>query len=67
MSATNPHDIAAEQAVLGACLLNTSVIDQVAEILVPGDFCRPIHTLLWGTLIQKVSGGLFVIAKIWAS
>jgi replicative DNA helicase len=44
---TLPHDLAAEQAYLGALLL-TPPRDQrrVHQLLAPGDFYRPAHTLI---------------------
>lgn len=40
-----PHDIAAEQAVLGAALLDTTntVLGQILELSPPGAFYRPAH------------------------
>lgn len=43
-----PHNIEAEQACLGACLLDPQAIDQVAEQLAgPDDFYREAHQEIW--------------------
>ncbi|XTZ18217.1 DUF3987 domain-containing protein [Micromonospora echinospora] len=44
------HDHAAEQAVIGAALLNPSVVADLAPTLAPGDFYRPAHGRLWEAL-----------------
>jgi Replicative DNA helicase len=44
-----PHDLAAEQAVLGAALLAPGVVGDLAVTLTPADFYQPAHTLLWQT------------------
>lgn len=42
-----PQDINAEQAVLGAMMLTTSVIDHVLATVEPGEFHRPAHTTIF--------------------
>jgi len=42
-----PNDTNAEQAVLGAMMLSTSVIDRVLATLDSGDFYRPAHTTIY--------------------
>jgi hypothetical protein len=46
----DPHDIAAEQATLGAMLLSPAVTEQVRKILVPADFYRPAHGALYSAI-----------------
>lgn len=47
-----PHDIEAEQACLGACLLDPEALDRVAEILSGSDdFYRESHQDIYGALI----------------
>ena len=42
-----PHSIEAEQAVLGGLLLDASAWDNVADVIVPEDFYRPDHKLIF--------------------
>ena len=51
-----PHDIAAEQAVLGAALLDqgNQVLGQILELSPPGAFYRPAHGELL-TVIQELA------------
>lgn len=49
---TPPHDAEAEQAVLGACMFHSAVIDAVRQVLEPGDFFRPAHTTIWHALLE---------------
>ena len=42
-----PHDLEAEQSVLGAMLINPSAIPAVAEVLEPDDFYRDSHRLVY--------------------
>src|ERR1700735_1923937 len=44
---TPPHDIAAEQCVLGGMLLSKDAISDVLEILKGGDFYRPAHQIVY--------------------
>lgn len=43
----DPHDVAAEQAVLGAMLLSASAAAECLATLNPGDFYRPGHGLIF--------------------
>ena len=43
---TPPHDLGAEMAVLGACMLSQRACRTVLDILDPADFYRPAHTLI---------------------
>jgi replicative DNA helicase len=51
-AAMPPHDIAAEQAVIGSMMLSEAVIADMAAMLRPGDFYRPIHGLIFTTIID---------------
>ncbi|MCN0152583.1 DUF3987 domain-containing protein [Salinispora arenicola] len=51
------HDLAAEQAVIGAALLAPSVVADLAATLTPADFYRPAHARLWETLCHLHSDG----------
>ncbi|HTR00652.1 MAG TPA: replicative DNA helicase [Candidatus Acidoferrum sp.] len=50
-----PHSIEAEQAVLAALMLDNSRWDAVSELLVPGDFYRKEHRLIYEAM-QKQMG-----------
>lgn len=47
---TNTRD--AEKAVLGACLSDSDVIDDVALTLTSGDFYYPAHELVWNAILR---------------
>ena len=51
-----PHSTEAEQAVLGGLLLDPAAWDNVADVLLPEDFYRPDHKLIFQT-IGTLSGG----------
>ena len=44
------YDLAAEQAVIGAALLAPNLMADLASTLVPADFGRPAHGVLWETM-----------------
>ncbi|WP_462187111.1 MULTISPECIES: replicative DNA helicase [unclassified Frankia] len=44
---TPPHDLPAEQSVLGGMLLSKDAIADVVEVLQTGDFYRPAHGLVY--------------------
>lgn len=46
-----PHNIEAEQAVLGACMLKHQAVDQVRGTLDAGDFYRPAHETIWRVIL----------------
>lgn len=48
---TLPASIEAERSVLGAVLLNDSLVVQVAEIIAATDFYHPPHQLVWQAII----------------
>lgn len=49
-----PHSIEAEQAVLGALMLDNSRWDLVQEILLSSDFYRKEHRLIFDAMLQQV-------------
>jgi len=49
-----PHSDEAEQAVLGALLLDNDALDRVADILKAADFYHPSHAAVWDTLCQMI-------------
>lgn len=52
-----PHDIDAEKALLGACLIQASVVDDVADVVTAEDFYRPAHGLLFGAVLAVRDSG----------
>src|SRR5688572_15352731 len=54
---TPPQDIAAEQCVLGGMMLSKDAIADVVEILRPGDFYRPAHTVIFEAVLDLYSRG----------
>ncbi|MGI5166090.1 replicative DNA helicase [Spirillospora sp. CA-253888] len=54
---TPPHDIAAEQGVLGGMLLSQDAIAEVVELLRTGDFYRPAHQIIWDAILEMYGRG----------
>ena len=54
---TPPHDIAAEQSVLGAMLLSKDAIADVVEVLREGDFYRPVHQIVYSAILDLYGRG----------
>ncbi|WP_040839197.1 replicative DNA helicase [Nocardia brevicatena] len=52
-----PHDMAAEQSVLGGMLLSKDAIADVVEALRPGDFYRPAHQSIYDTILDLYGRG----------
>ncbi|AEV86717.1 Replicative DNA helicase [Actinoplanes sp. SE50] len=46
-----PHDVEAEQAVLGGMLLSAAAVDEVTEIITGTDFYRPVHRTVFETIL----------------
>ncbi|RGD60445.1 hypothetical protein DR950_24050 [Kitasatospora xanthocidica] len=46
-----PHNVDAEQAVLGACMLNHQAVEKVRGTLDAGDFYRPAHETIWRAIL----------------
>jgi len=47
-----PHNIEAEQCVLGSILLRQGAIEKVADLLSPDDFYRPTHSAIFGVMLN---------------
>ena len=47
-----PQNIEAEEAVLGAILVNPNVITKVVEILKPESFYKPAHRYIYDSMLQ---------------
>jgi replicative DNA helicase len=54
---TPPHDIAAEQSVLGAMLLSKDAIADVVEQLSGSDFYRPAHETIYSAILDLYGRG----------
>jgi replicative DNA helicase len=54
---TPPHDIMAEQSVLGGMLLSKEAITQVVEIVRSADFYRPAHQIIFDAVVDLFSRG----------
>ncbi|MCX5267415.1 MULTISPECIES: DnaB-like helicase N-terminal domain-containing protein [unclassified Streptomyces] len=48
-----PYNVDAERAVLGACMHNGNVVDEVRPILGEGAFYRPAHETIWRALLAQ--------------
>ena len=53
-----PHDIAAEQAALGAMMLSAASAEAVRQALVPADFYRPAHQLIFDAITACMRAGV---------
>lgn len=55
---TLPHNLEAEQSVLGALLIGAPhYIDEVAEIVAPADFYRPAHQVIYDAILRLHRAG----------
>jgi replicative DNA helicase len=54
---TPPHDVAAEQCVLGGMLLSKDAISDVVEMIRPADHYRPAHQLIHEAILDLYSRG----------
>jgi replicative DNA helicase len=54
---TPPHDMAAEQCVLGGMLLSQDAIADVVESLRTSDFYRPAHQIIFDTILDLYGRG----------
>ncbi|MEO1549058.1 MAG: replicative DNA helicase [Pseudomonadota bacterium] len=51
---TLPHNIEAEQALLGALLVNNDVYDRVSSIVKPEHFHDPVHARIFETAARRI-------------
>jgi replicative DNA helicase len=54
---TPPHDVAAEQCVLGGMLLSKDAISDVIEVIRPADHYRPAHQLIHEAILDLYARG----------
>ena len=52
-----PHNIEAEQALLGAILVNNEALDRVSNFLKPDHFFDPLHGRIFETAAKLIMGG----------
>jgi replicative DNA helicase len=52
-----PHSVEAEQAVLGGLLLDPAAWDNVADVIIPEDFYRPDHKLIFEAIGALAGNG----------
>ena len=48
-----PHSVDAEQAVLGGLMLDNTEWDNIADVLLPEDFYRAEHQLIFQVMMQQ--------------
>src|SRR5262249_51015929 len=51
-AAMPPHDLAAEQSVLGGMLLSATTIGEVTDAMRAEDFYRPAHQVIYQTILD---------------
>jgi replicative DNA helicase len=52
-----PHNLEAEESVLGACLLSREAIANVVETVSPEDFYKPAHTQIFNAILSLYGRG----------
>ena len=52
-----PHNFEAEQALLGAVLVNNGAYERVGETLRPEHFADPVHGRIYDTIARTIDGG----------
>ncbi|WP_279100540.1 replicative DNA helicase [Bartonella apis] len=52
-----PHNIEAEQALLGAILINNDALDRVSDFLKPEHFFEPLHQTIFAVLSEMIKNG----------
>lgn len=52
-----PNNVEAEQALLGAVLVNNAAYDRVSSFLTPAHFFEPVHGRIYDTISQIISLG----------
>lgn len=54
---TPPHDIAAEQCVLGGMMLSKDAISDVLDVIKPADHYRPAHQIVHEVILDLYGRG----------
>lgn len=55
-----PHNLEAEKAVLGACMINAAAVDVAAAVVDVADFWRDSHARIWRAILTVQSQGAAV-------
>src|SRR5580658_11141301 len=54
---TPPHDLAAEQCVIGGMLMSKDAISDVLEVIKSSDFYRPAHQIVYEVILDLYGRG----------
>jgi replicative DNA helicase len=57
---TPPHNLEAEQALLGALIVDNDAFDRVSDIVTPDHFFDPFHGRIWKQCTRMISDGRLV-------
>ena len=57
-----PHNIEAEQSLLGSLLTNNNMLDRIIDRLAGGHFYDPLHGRIFDTIRQRIQSGMGVSA-----
>lgn len=52
-----PHNLEAEESVLGACLLSRPALGTALEVVGPEDFYKPAHGAMFGLMLRLLARG----------
>ena len=52
-----PHNLEAEEVLIGSIMLDNSVLDEV-EFIVPEDFYRSVHAIVWAAILAMRADGI---------
>lgn len=52
-----PYSRIAERSLIGACLLNSTMIDVVSDMVAVDDFLAPLHQRIWETIVAAHQAG----------
>ena len=53
-----PFNLEAEESLLGAALINRTVVPDLVGFVDPSDFYKPIHQHLWAAMIEMYASGI---------
>lgn len=59
-----PFNIQAEQALLGAILLNNDAFERVADVLGADHFYDPLHARIFATIQEMIRGGSLAVTPV---
>ena len=60
---TMPHNLEAEQALLGAILLNNEAYHKVSDFLLPEHFFEPVHQRIFDACVNRIEQGMLADHK----